>query len=135
MKRRWLLALVLFLSACRAQTTPTPVSTAEVHLELMNIPVYPKSSAWTKGIPGVDTPEGYQVYSYVANTFKSETLVKFYEENMPSNGWELFSKAENDMGRKSITLLFSKTQTIAEIEIIEWTATSWLVTVNFLSDP
>ena len=132
----WPLITILFLSACRAQTPPTPASTFEVHPELKNIPVYPESTAWLNGIPGVDIPDKYQIYSYVADVYKSDTLVKYYEENMPSYGWDLFDKTENEIGNiKGITLLFSKGKTIAELEIMEWTATSWLVSVNFYSSP
>ena len=62
--------------------------------------------------------------------------MEFYKENMPLNGWELFSETENEIeNRKSITLLFSKEGTIAELGIMEWTTASWLVTVNFYDDP
>ena len=134
MKQRWLLALVLFLSACSPKTSPTPASSLEVQPELKNIPVYSESTTWTVGIPGIETPEGYEVYSYLANVFKSETLVSFYEDNMPLYGWELFSITENKIGNiKGTTLLFSKGETIAKLEIIEWMATSKLVSVNFYS--
>lgn len=136
MKRRWLLALVLFLSACRSQTTPTPTSTLEIHPELKNIPVYPESTAWMDGIPGVDVPERYQIYSYVADVYNSDTLVKYYEENLPSYGWELFDKTEDEIGNiKGTTLLFSKGKTIAQLEVMEWTVTSKLVSVNFYTSP
>ena len=136
MKQRWLLALALLFSACHSQTGPTPIATPEVHPELQNIPLYPDAKGWVRGIPGVDTPEGYEVYSYPVQVFQSKTLVKFYKENMPSNGWELFSETENEIeNRKSIFLLFSKGETIAELEIMEWTATSWLVTAVFYDNP
>ena len=136
MKQKWLLALVLFFSACQSQTTSTPTSTHETHPELKNIPIYSESSTWIVGIPGVDTSEGYEVYSYVANVFKSETLVEFYEENMPSYGWELFEKGETEIENiKGTTLLFSKGPIIAQLEIVEWTVTSKLVSVNFYSSP
>ena len=114
-----LLILAIFLTSCRAQTTPVPLET-EVHPELKNIPVYPEAKGWMRGIPGVDTPQGHEVYSYPAETLQPKTLVVFYKENMPPNGWELFSEMENEIGsRKSITLLFSKEKTIAQLEIIQ----------------
>ncbi|MEO8358114.1 MAG: hypothetical protein ABI621_19595 [Chloroflexota bacterium] len=134
----WLLILVLVASGCDAKTTPTPASTDQVHPELKNIPLYPESTGWKEGLPGVTQyPEGYQVYSYIARVFKPGTIGEFYEENMSSNGWELFSTREEDNigNRKSITLLFSKGKDIAEIVIMEWTSTSCLVSVNFFDDP
>lgn len=131
----FLLVVTLLLSACRAQATPTPAEN-EVHPELKNIPVYPEAKGWVRGIPGVDTPQEHEVYSYTARVPQSKTLVEFYKENMPLNGWELFSETENEIeNRKSITLLFSKEGTIAELGIMEWTTASWLVTVNFYDDP
>jgi len=62
--------------------------------------------------------------------------VEFYEENMPFNGWELFDEGENEIGnRKSITLLFSKEGTIAQLGIMQWITVSWLVLVYFIDDP
>ena len=131
----WLAFLALLLSACNSQTGPTPVAASEIHPELQNIPLYPAAKGWTKGIPGVDLPQGYEVYSYPAEVFQSKTLVEFYKENMPPNSWELFSEMENEIGNiESITLLFSKGNTIAELGIMEWTTTSWLVTVNFYDE-
>ena len=132
----WLALLALLLSDCNSRTGSTPVAAPEVHPELQNIPLYPAAKGWTKGIPGVDLPQGYEVYSYPAEVFQSKTLVEFYKENMPPNSWELFSEMEDEIGnRKSVTLLFSKKGIIAELDIIEWTATSWLVTVSFPDDP
>lgn len=126
--------IVLSLSACRAQATPTPAAN-EIHPELQNIPVHPEGKGWIVGIPGVDTPQGYEVYSYTARVPQSKTLVDFYKENMPSNGWELFSETENEIeNRKTITLLFSKEGIVAELGIMEWTTASWLVTVNFYTE-
>jgi len=130
-----LLVGVLLLSACRSQSTSNE-ETIEIHPELKNIPVYPEAKGWINGIPGVDTPQGYEVYSYPAEVLQSKTLVEFYKENMPSNGWELFDEGENEIeGRKSVTLFFSKPGTIAQISITLWTTASWLVTVNFYDDP
>ncbi len=86
-------------------------------------------------MPGVDLPPGYEVYSYEART-DLKTLLDFYKESMPRGGWELFEEAETKIGnRKGITLLFSKEGTIAQLEIIQWTTASWLVSVNFYDDP
>jgi len=130
-----LLVVILLTSACRGE--PSSVSdTIEVHSELENIPVYPEAKGWIIGIPSIDTPQGYEVYSYPAEVMQSKTLVDFYKENMPTNGWELFSEGENEIGnRKSITLLFSKPGTIAQLGIMQWTTVSWLVIVNFYDDP
>lgn len=137
-KGRWatflLLVVTLLLSACRGNVTSNP-NTIEFHPDLKNIPVYPEAKGWVPGVPGVDTPQGYDVYSYPAEVLQSKTLVGFYKENMPPNGWELFSEMENEIGNiESITLLFSKGNTIAELGIMEWTTTSWLVTVNFYDE-
>jgi len=131
----FMLVITLLFSACQGKSTSSQ-DTIEVHPELKNIPIYPEANGWMKGIPGVDTPQGYEIYSYPADVFQSKTLVNFYKENMPSDGWELFSEAKNEIGnRKSITLLFSKEGTIAELGIMQWTTTSWLVSVNFYDDP
>jgi hypothetical protein len=115
--------------------TSIPVEN-EVHPELQNIPVYPEAKWWTRGIPGIDTPQGYEIYSYPAKVLQSKTLVKFYKENMPLNGWELFDEGENEIGnRKNITLFFSKERAIAQLGIMQWTTVSWLVTVTFYDDP
>lgn len=128
------LLVILSISACHSQTTSIPVEN-EVHPELQNIPVHPEGKGWIVGIPGVDTPQGYEVYSYTARVPQSKTLVDFYKENMPSNGWELFSETENEIeNRKTITLLFSKEGIVAELGIMEWTTASWLMTVNFYTE-
>jgi len=130
-----LLVVILLTSACRGESSSLS-DTIEVHSELKNIPVYPEAKGWIIGIPGIDTPQGYEVYSYPAEVMQSKTLVDFYKENMPPNGWELFSEGENESAnRKSITLFFSKPGTIAQISITQWTIVSWLVTVNFYDDP
>ncbi len=130
-----LLVVMLLTSACRGESSSVP-DTFEVHSELKNIPVYPEAKGWVIGIPGIDTPQGYEVYSYPVEVLQSKTLVEFYKENMPTNGWELFSEMENEIhNRKSVTLLFSKEGTIAQISITLWTTASWRVTVNFYDDP
>jgi len=131
----FLLVIILSLSACRGEASSTPEA-IEVHPELQNIPVYPEVKGWQAGIPGTNTPQGYEIYSYLVDVRQSKTLVDFYKENMPLNGWELFSEGENEIeNRKSITLLFSKPGTIAQIGITQWTTASWLVAVNFYDDP
>ena len=131
----FLLVSTLLLSACLGKATSSE-ETVEVHPELKNIPVYPEAKGWFIGIPGVDTPQGYEVYSYSVEVIQSKTLVDFYKENMPPNDWELFSEGKNEIhNRKSITLLFSKEGTIAQLEIAQWTTTSWLVIVIFYDDP
>ena len=136
MKQKWLLALVLILSACHSQVTSTPISTVEVHPELKNIPTYSENTSWIRELPRVNIPKDLELYTYTANVYKMETLVTFYEENMPSYGWELFYKAESEFkGIRSITLMFSKSKTIADLEITDWTTTSKLVSVNFYSSP
>ncbi len=130
-----LLVVMLLTSACRGESSSVP-NIFEVHSELKNIPVYPEAKGWVIGIPGIDTPQGYEVYSYPVEVLQSKTLVEFYKENMPTNGWELFSEMENEIhNRKSVTLLFSKEGTIAQLGIMEWTIASWRVTVNFYDDP
>lgn len=131
----FLLVVVLLLSACRDKSTLSQ-DTIEIHPELQNVPVYPEAKGWGIGIPGMDLPQEYETYSYPAEVLQSKTLVEFYKENMPSNGWELFDEMENEIAnRKSVTLLFSKEGTIAELDITQWTTASWLVTVNFYDDP
>ncbi|MFZ5884516.1 MAG: hypothetical protein ACOYYI_12120 [Chloroflexota bacterium] len=137
--------LILFsVSACRPQATSipphvtsTPVEEGEVHPELQNIPVYTDVKGWEKGIPGVDLPKGYEAYSYIVRIDDPKTLIKFYKENMPPNGWELFNEGETPKigNRKGFVLLFSKEGTVAQLEIIQWTTASWLVSVNFYDDP
>lgn len=136
MKQKWLLALVLFFSACQSQTTSTPTNTTETHPELKNIPIYLENTSWVLGIPGIGISKDIEFYSYITNVYKMETLVTFYEENMPSYGWELFEKMETEIDNmKGTTLLFSKGTIIAQLEIVEWTVTSKLVSVNFYSSP
>lgn len=130
-----LLVVILLISACRGESSSVS-DTIEVHPELKNIPVYPEAKGWIIGIPGIDTPQGYEVYSYPAEVIQSKKLVEFYKESMPLNGWEIFDEGENEIeGRKSITLFFFKPGTIAQISITQWTIASWLVTVNFYEDP
>ena len=129
----YFLAVVLFLSACHTQTPSIPVEN-EVHPELQNIPVYPDSKGWARGVPGVDTPQGHEVYSYPVEVFLLKTLVDFYEEQMPIAGWELLQKSE-DSQTKSASLMFAKSKTVADIQIIPWTMNSYLVSVVFYDDP
>jgi len=130
-----LLVVILLISACRGESSSVS-DTIEVHPELKNIPVYPEAKGWIIGIPGIDTPQGYEVYSYPAEVIQSKTLVEFYKESMPLNGWKIFDEGENEIGnRKSITLLFSKEGTIAQLGIMQWTTVSWLVLVYFIDDP
>lgn len=136
MKQKWLLALVLILSACRSQVTPTPISTLEVHPELKNIPTYSENTSWIRELPQGNIPKDLELYTYTANVYKMEVLVTFYEENMPSYGWELFYKAESEFkGIRGTTLMFSKSKIIAELEITDWTTTIKLVSVKFYSSP
>ena len=134
MKQRWLLALVLLLSACRSQTGPTPIAAPEVHPELQNFPLYPGAKGWMIGFPGVDTPEGHEVYSYPVEVFQLKTLVEFYEEEMPTAGWELLQKSDENK-TKSAGLMFTKSKTVAHIQMIPWAADSYLVYVVFYDDP
>lgn len=130
----WILIPVLFLSACLVQSTVPPVQN-EIHPGLTNIPVYSESSSWMDGIPGVHQPTNeLKTYSYVAKAFKSETLVEFYEEKMPENGWELLQKNE-DSKTKSVGLMFTRSKTVAHIQIVSRSLNSYLVTVVFYDDP
>jgi hypothetical protein len=129
-----LLILTLSLSACILVATPTR-NKSETHSELTNIPVYPGSTAWMEGIPGVDhLPKKLKTYSYFAKVFKYETLVEFYEEKLPDTGWELFEKSE-DRKIRSAGLMFSKEHTVADLQMMPWTASSYIVTVVFYDDP
>lgn len=132
----WFLVIVLLLTSCHAHNTSTP-DINEVHPELKNIPIYSDSSPLMGGMPGIDRPqEGHKVYSYIAQTVKSETLQSFYEETMPATGWELFGNQEIEVGNsRSTTLLFSKAETIAEIVIMPWSAGSHLVIIDLSSSP
>lgn len=129
-----LLAFAFMLLSCRAQPTPAATS-IEVHPALADIPVYPESVGWYEGIPGVNERQAkHQTYSYIANVFKYETLVEFYEDKMSSNGWELLQKSK-DSKTKSAELMFTRSKTVAHIQIIPWTANSYLVCVVFYDDP
>lgn len=135
-----LLIAVLILSACVRLFIPAAKQTAipdknEIHPELANIPIYPDSPAWTEGMPGMDrSPKKLKTYSYVANVFKYETLMEFYKENMTGAGWELFQEGQ-DSKTKSADLMFSKNRTVAHLQIIPWTANSYLVSVVFYDEP
>jgi len=109
---------ILLLSACRGHQSTSNQNTVEIHPELKNVPVYPEALGWAASIPGADMPQGYEIYSYPAETLRSKILVDFYKDNMPSNGWELFEEMENEIeNRKSTTLLFSKQGTVAQLSI------------------
>ena len=132
--RLQLLIFVFVLLSCSTQPTPTATKT-EVHPALANIPVYPESTAWSEGIPGVDEQhEGIQTYFYIANVFKYETLIEFYEDKMSSDGWELLQKSK-DSKTKSAGLMFARSKTVADIHMIPWTANSYLISVTFYNDP
>lgn len=123
------LIFVSILSACAASPTPIAVEN-EVHPELKNIPVYPESTAWSEGIPDVNRQEELQTYSYIANVSEYETLVEFYEDKMSSDGWELLEKSEYSK-TKSAGLMFTRSKTVAHIQMIPWTTNSYLVYVVF----
>ena len=132
--------LVLILSACVRPFTPasketvTPVK-SHIRPELEDIPVYPGSSAWREGIPGItELPENLKTYSYVANVFNYETLAEFYEENMADAGWDLLQRSE-DRKTRSADLMFSRDKTVAHFQMIPWTANSYLVGVIFYDEP
>lgn len=127
----WFLLFTFLFAGCRAQTSPTQVSN-EVRSEMKGIPLYPGDNPVMDGVPGIDRhQEGHTVYSYIAQTNKSESIQDFYEENMPKTGWELFGNQEIEVkNRKSTILLFSKGNAIAEIELIPWSTSSYLVVID-----
>ena len=126
---------MLLVSSCRTEPSPTPSPENEIHPELKNIPLYPGSTAWSEGIPGVSgQAEKFQSYSYEANVFKYETLMEFYEDEMPKTGWDLLLK-QKDGKTKSATLMYAKAKTVAQIQMIPRMANSYLVTVVFYDDP
>jgi hypothetical protein len=134
-RTRWILIVVLFISACRAEPSATLPVENEIHPELKNIPLYPGSTAWREGIPGVSQQaQKFQIYSYEANVFKYETLMEFYEEEMLKTGWELLYKTKEGK-TKTADLMFAKAKTVAHIQVIPWTANSYLVSVVFYDDP
>jgi hypothetical protein len=129
-----LLALILLLSACAVQFAPSPVA-HELQPALSAIPVYPEAGGWNKGILGVNQEsETSQTFSYTVNVFKYKTLVNFYEEEMVNKGWELLLKSE-DSKTNSAELMFARSKTVAHIQMIPWTANSYLVYVVFYEDP
>lgn len=131
----WILITILVISGCRAGPPATPSAENKIHPELKNIPLYPGSTAWSEGIQGVSNQvEKYQTYSYYANVFKYETLLGFYEDEMPKNEWELLYK-DKDGKTKTAALMFAKAKTVAHIQIIPWTLNSYLVYVVFYDDP
>ena len=135
MKRAvWLLVLASVMSACATPVTLAPADD-ELQLELSLIPVYPESMGWNKGIPGVNQEsETSQTFSYIAKVFKYKTLMKFYEQEMTDNGWEVLEKSE-DSKTNSAELMFAKSKTVAHIQMIPWTANSYLVYVVFYEEP
>jgi hypothetical protein len=132
--------LVLILSACVRPFTPASKETvtpdkSQIHPELENIPIYPGSTAWREGIAGIEElPDYLNTYSYVANVFRYQSLVKFYEENMADAGWDLLQKSE-DRKARSAELMFSKGETVAHLQMTPWTANSYLVGVVFYDEP
>jgi hypothetical protein len=130
----WLLVLASFLSAC-STLSPLTGTDHEMPPDLSIIPVYPESTGWSKGIPGVNQEsETSQTFSYTAKVFKYKTLMKFYEEKMADDGWELLQKSE---GRKtnSAELMFARSKTLAHIQMIPWTVNSYLVYVVLYEEP
>jgi hypothetical protein len=124
---------VFVLLSCNTPPTPT-ITKTEVHPALADIPVYPDSPAWREGIPGVKQREGFQIYSYIANVFKYETLMEFYAAEMPNNGWELLYKSSASKTQNA-ELMFTRSKTVAHIQMGPWTANSYLVYVIFYDDP
>jgi hypothetical protein len=132
--RLQLLLFAFLLLSCHSQTTPTALK-KEIHPALADIPVYAGSTAWREGIPGFNERQAeHQTYSYIANVFKYETLVEFYEDKMSSDGWELLQKSK-DSKTNSAELMFTRSKTVAHIQMIPWTANSYLVYVVFYDDP
>lgn len=130
----WLLILALPLSACAA---PFPANPAEQEISppLMVIPVYPGSIGWSEEVPGVNQEsEKAQTFSYLANAVQYETLVEFYKEEMDRTGWELMEKSV-DQKTDSAELMFTHSKTVAHIQIIPWTANSYLVYIVFYEEP
>ena len=128
----WLLVLASLFSACDTRVTPVD---REMQPDPRTIPVYPESMGWNEGIPGLNQEsETSQTYSYMASVFKYKTLVKFYEEEMTEDGWELLQKSE-DSKTNSAELMFARSKTVAHIQMIPWTANSYLVYVVFYVDP
>ena len=126
---------MLLVSGCGTELSPTPSAENEIHPELKNIPLYPGSTAWSEGIPRVSRQfEKFQTYSYIANVFKYETLVEFYEDEMSKPEWELLYRSE-DRKTKTADLMYAKAKTVAHIQIIPWTTNSYLVSVVFYDDP
>lgn len=66
--------------------------------------------------------------------FKAETLVDFYEEEMLDDRWELLQRGE-DHKTASADLMFSRSKTVAHIQMLPQTANSYLVSVIFYDDP
>lgn len=131
----WILIVTLFIAGCGTEPSPTPPAENEIHPELNNIPLYPGSAAWIEGIPGLSQQvDKFQSYSYIANVFKYETLMEFYQDEMSKPEWELLYTSE-DRKIKTADLMYAKAKTVAHIQIIPWTANSYLVTVVFYDDP
>ena len=133
----WIINFSLLLSSCRAQTPSTPVENV-IHPELKNIPVYPESTAWAKGIPAINYyPEDTAIYSYMAKAYKAETLVTYYEETMPDYGWDFLSYGSDYKvgNNKGTSIYFSKQKVVVDIQILEWTVGNCQVSVNFYDDP
>jgi hypothetical protein len=131
----WILIVTLLVSGCRAEPSPTASTEKGIHPELKNIPLYPGSATWSEGIPGASQQvEKFKSYSYIANVFKYETLMEFYEDEMSKPEWELLYTSE-DRKIKTADLMYAKAKTVAQIQIISWTANSYLVTVVLYDDP
>jgi len=129
----FLLTVIFLLSACRGKAAPQEA--IEVHPELQNIPVFPEATAWMEGIPGVnqDTYK-YPVYSYTVKTIQYEHIVEFYKKEMPANSWELLSISD-DRKTQSAGLMFSKSKTVAHLQIYPRITGVYMVAVVFYDDP
>jgi hypothetical protein len=129
-----LLMLALFVSACATFSPVTPANHG-LYPELTGIPVYPGSLGWSQGIPGVNQEsETSQTFSYIAKVSKHRTLLEFYEEKMADEGWEVLEKSE-DLKTNNAELMFARSKTVAHIQMIPWTANSYLVYVVLYEDP
>ena len=53
---------------------------------------------------------------------------------MTNDGWELLQKSE-DRKTNSAELMFARSKTVAHIQMIPWTANSYLVYVVLYEDP
>lgn len=96
-----------------------------------DVPIFPG------GVESNDYKAGSLLYNYIVKNVELDVLQGFYKDQMQATGWELFFEShENKISNREFTeFYFSRPDTVADIQILQWGENSYQVHILIYNDP